>query len=90
MAIDGRLARIDVYKGTWQTSAGIGLGDTEADVRAAYPRLRTQPHKYEPDGKYLILPGKHRRIVFETDGDGVVTGIRSGRVPEVMFVEGCS
>jgi hypothetical protein len=90
MAIDGRLARIDVYKGSWQTSAGIGLGDTEADVRAAYPRIRAQQHKYDPDGKYLIVPGKHRRVVFETDGDGAVTAIRSGRLPEVMFVEGCA
>jgi hypothetical protein len=90
MTVRGRLARVGVFRGTWRTSTGIRLGDTESAVRSRYPRLRTQQHAYDPEGKYLIVPGPRRRVVFETNGDGEVTGFRGGRVPEVMYVEGCA
>ena len=62
----------------------------KSTVRSRYPRLRTQQHAYDPDGEYLIVPGPNRRVVFETNGDDEVTGFRGGRVPEVMYVEGCA
>jgi hypothetical protein len=52
--------------------------------------LRTQQHAYDPDGEYLIVPGRKRRVVFETNGNDEVTGFRGGRVPPVMYVEGCA
>jgi hypothetical protein len=90
MTIRGRLARVDAFRGTWRTSLGVQVGDTEADVRELYPRLRTRPHPYDPDGQYLIVPGPNRRVVFETDGDDEVTSFRGGRVPEIMYIEGCA
>jgi hypothetical protein len=45
---------------------------------------------YDPDGELLIVRGAKRRVVFETDGDDRVTSFRGGRVPEVMYVEGCA
>jgi hypothetical protein len=90
MTTRGRLARVDAYRGTWRTSLGIQRGDTEAQVRELYPRLRTRPHPYDPDGQYLIVPGPNRRVVFETDGDNEVTSFRGGRVPEIMYIEGCA
>jgi hypothetical protein len=90
MTTRGRLARVDAYRGTWRTSVGIQRGDTEAQVRELYPRLRTRPHPYDPDGQYLIVPGPNRRVVFETDGDNEVTSFRGGRVPEIMYIEGCA
>jgi hypothetical protein len=90
MTIRGKLARVDAYRGTWRTSVGIQRGDTEAEVHERYPRLRTRPHPYDPDGQYLIVPGPNRRVVFETDGDDRVTSFRGGRVPEIMYIEGCA
>jgi hypothetical protein len=90
MTTRGRLARVEVHRGSWRTSVGIQLGDTESAVRSRYPRLRTRPHPYDPDGEYLIVRGPNRRVVFETNGDDEVTSFRGGRVPEVMYIEGCA
>jgi hypothetical protein len=90
MTTRGRLARVGLYRGTWRTITGIQIGDTEAEVRERYPRLRTRPHPYDPDGQYLIVPGPNRRVVFETDGDDRVTSFRGGRMPEIMYIEGCA
>jgi hypothetical protein len=90
MTVRGRLARVDAHRGPWRTSTGIRIGDTEAEVRERYARIRTRPHAYDPDGQYLIVPGPNRRVVFETDGADRVTSFRGGRVPPVMYVEGCA
>jgi hypothetical protein len=90
MTIRGRLARVDAHRGTWRTSEGIQIGDTEQEIRERYPRLRTAPHPYVPDGQYLIVRGAKRRVVFETDGNDRVTSFRGGRVPPVMYIEGCA
>jgi hypothetical protein len=90
MTTRGRLARVYIGTGPWRTSLGIGLGDSESKVRSRYRRPRTEPHEYEPGGQYLIVKGPRRRVVFETDANDEVTGIRGGRVPEVMYFEGCA
>ena len=90
MTTRGRLARVDAFMGTWRTIVGIQRGDSEAEIRERYPRIRTRPHPYDPDGQYLIVPGPNRRVVFETDGNDEVTSFRGGRVPEVMYIEGCA
>jgi hypothetical protein len=90
MTIRGRLARVDAGTGTWRTSLGIRLGDSEELVASRYPRLRREPHPYDHGGEYLIVRGPKRRVVFETDADDKVTSFRGGRVPEVMYIEGCA
>ena len=90
----GRIVRVDVDdSSTVATTQGARVGWTEAQVLAAYPGARVEPHKYE-DGHYLVaLPGAPgdttHRIVFETAG-GVVTRFRGGVTPQVEYVEGCS
>jgi hypothetical protein len=90
MTTSGRLARVDAFMGTWRTIVGIQRGDSEAEIRERYPRIRTRPHPYDPDGQYLIVPGPNRRVVFETDGNDEVTSFRGGRMPEIMYIEGCA
>jgi hypothetical protein len=90
MTTRGRLARVDVSRGSWRTSLGVRLGDSENTVLSRYPHVRRRQHTYDPDGEYLIVRGRKRRIVFETNGDDMVTSFRGGRVPEVMYVEGCA
>jgi hypothetical protein len=94
MMVDGRVARVEVSDTTVASAAGARVGDTEARINALYPgRVQIGPHKYV-DGHYLVVrrgPGADSvsRLVFETDGRRV-TRYRSGRFPEVEWVEGCS
>lgn len=95
MIIAGHVARVDIRRGsTIRTAEGAGIGDTEERIQALYPgRVEVQPHKYV-DGHYLIVRSTApadsiHRMVFETDGKKV-TSYRTGRLPEVRWVEGCS
>jgi hypothetical protein len=88
------VARVDVRARGVLTAEGVGVGDTEQRVLAAYEgRVKTSPHKYTgPTGHYLTVsapPDSTHLIVFETDGR-IVTTYRSGRRSAVELVEGCS
>ena len=94
MVVDSQIARVDVRGSAVATVEGARIGDSEARIDSLYPgRVTVQPHKYT-DGRYLIVRSSvasdtTHRIIFETDGK-VVTRFRSGRMPEVAWVEGCS
>lgn len=88
-----RAVRVDVDTAV-ATSEGLRIGQTEAQVRAAYPGVREEPHHYVV-GKYLIVvpaapADTLRRLVFETDSAGMITGLRGGLYPQVQYVEGCA
>jgi hypothetical protein len=96
MFIHYRVARIDVYAPGIRTASGVGVGETEARVKAAYPgRISVEPHHYNPEtGHYLIYsPTNHSEqnygIVFETE-DGKVRSFRVGTRAAIALVEGCS
>ncbi len=92
MVVRGRLARIDVDTGTVATAEGVKLGDTEDQLRELYEGVEVTPHKYIEKGHYFTVRGDSasagRALVFETDGQKV-TMFRSGRFPEVGWVEAC-
>lgn len=93
MFAKGALVRVDILSGRVQTDLGARLGDTEDQVEMLYgSSIKTSPHKYT-DGHYLTFAESAAdtafRIVFETDGSRVLR-YRSGRMPEVEWVEGCS
>jgi hypothetical protein len=96
MVTEGRISRVDVRQNTQITTLkGAKIGDTEAQIKSLYPgQIKVTPHKYVQDGHYLTFIPKDRadqnyRLVFETNGKRV-TEFRSGKLPEVEFVEGCS
>lgn len=86
-----RIARIEIYDGKFATFSGARVGDTESDIRRIYgARVKVEPHKYDPNGHYMIVSSddKKRALVFETDGK-TVTDLRVGRIPAVHYVEHC-
>lgn len=96
MVVEGRIARIDIDTRSMTTLGGAKIGDSEARIRELYPgQIKSEPHEYVPGGKYLIFvpqdPSQSNyRVVFETDASGIVTRFRSGKLPEVKYVEGCA
>ncbi len=93
MLVRDTVARLDIRDSTLATEAGARIGDPESRVMSLYSgRVATQPHKYVSGGHYLVVRSPADtalRLVFETDGKRV-TSYRAGRMPEVMWVEGCS
>lgn len=95
MVVHDTVARIDVDSGHVATGLGARIGDREWRVRDLYlSRVAVQPHKFLPNGHYMIVSpipptDSGMRMVFETDGERVIR-YRAGRLPEVMWVEGCS
>ena len=96
MVTKGRISRVDVRQNTQITTLkGAKIGDTEAQIKSLYPgQIKVTPHKYVQGGHYLTFIPKdsanqNYRVVFETDGKRV-TQFRSGKLPEVEYVEGCS
>ncbi len=91
MLSDGVVSRIDVEAPGFRTASGVRVGDSESRLRSLYAgRFRVTPHAYV-EGHYITIRSRDRRfaLVFETDGR-VVTSFRVGRLPEVLWVEGCS
>jgi hypothetical protein len=96
MVIQGKIARIDVWSNPKITTfRGAKIGDSEARIKQLYGnQIQVQQHEYRPKGHYLVFVPKDKadqnfRVVFETDGQKV-TQFRSGRIPEVEYVEGCA
>lgn len=92
MVSSGRIVRIDILDGELRTTEDVGIGSTEAEVRASYEGVETTPHPYlDPPGHYLTVRHEgddDRRFVFETDG-ATVLQYRTGLVPHVEYIEGC-
>ena len=96
MVTNGRISRVDVWNNkSITTLSGAKIGDPESRIKSLYPgQIQVTPHKYVQGGHDLIfIPkdavDKNYRLLFETDGKRV-TRFRSGKLPEVEFVEGCS
>jgi hypothetical protein len=90
----GKVVRVEVRRGNFETSTGARIGDTEERIKSLYPgQVTVSPHKYT-DGHYLTVAptaeaDSANRIIFETDGRKVVN-YRAGIRPQVEYVEGCS
>lgn len=94
MVAGDTLVRANVAGKGVNTPEGLGVGSTEAAVRAVYgARMTVEPHPYDgPKGHYLVVTDPSRpnlRMIFETDGIAV-TSFRAGRLPEVRLIEGCA
>jgi hypothetical protein len=93
-----RIVRVDIFQNKRMTTLrGAKIGNTEAQIKALYPgQIQVTTHQYTgPQGGHYLtfIPkdaaDKDYRIVFETL-KGRVTQFRSGKLPEVEYVEGCA
>jgi hypothetical protein len=99
MVIKGRIARVDISNQRITTIRGAKIGNTQEQIMKMYPgqiEVSTHPYVGRPpnNGKYLtFIPkdaaDKNYRIIFETNKN-LVTMFRSGKLPEVDYIEGCS
>jgi hypothetical protein len=77
------------------TDRGARVGMREDETRRLHrDSIEVRPHKYEAGSRCLIVVPREPadsafRIVFETDGAGVVRRYRAGMRPAVEYVEGC-
>jgi hypothetical protein len=94
MIQDGRLTRLSLWsKSDVKTDKALGVGATEAQVKAAYgSAIKVTPHHYEgPLAHYLTAfdPKTQRGVRYETNDKGIVTTIHAGD-GSIELVEGCS
>jgi len=90
MTANGKVVRVDVYRLPWRTKHGIRVGMKGSTVRKRHPNLKVARHPYTPRGRYLIVGGKPRRMIFETGARGRVTSFRGGLSKPVGYIEGCA
>ena len=86
-----RLASLWFERGA-RTGRGIRIGSTAAELRAAYPALRSRPDRYVPGATNLFYrrpAAPHWRLRFDVSPTGRVTGIAFGN-DSVFLVEGCA
>lgn len=89
MVEQGVITRADA-KTVVRNSAGITARMSVKDAQRHEPRLRTELHKYDENGSYLVLPhGETKALIFETS-KGKLTRMRGGVKPSVEYVESCS
>ncbi|MBE9139197.1 hypothetical protein IQ254_18685 [Nodosilinea sp. LEGE 07088] len=93
--INGKPVTINIESSQIATPEGIGLWATEAEVVAAYPEAEITGHPYVNDGHYVTITDPdppHHSMIFETIASrgNQVMDFRSGRSPEVHWIEGCS
>lgn len=104
MLEQGVLTRISVADGSdLETDRGFGVGDSAADIKAAYgDDAQVSPHKYvDAPAEYITVwtdgpsdePYREdpdaRGVVYEIGDDGNVSMIHVGG-PSIQYVEGCS
>ena len=98
MVINNRIPRIDISNKQVTTIKGAKIGDTEDRIFSLYPgQIKATRHPYvglpPHNGKYLtFVPkdavDKNYRIIFETRSNRVER-FRSGKLPEIEYIEGC-
>ncbi|OYU98052.1 MAG: hypothetical protein CFE45_18005, partial [Burkholderiales bacterium PBB5] len=76
----GVLSRVETRDPRYASLSGVAV------------RLVEQPHPYFDRGRLLLVHAADRRfaLVMESNNDGRIITLRSGRLPDVQWLEGCS
>jgi hypothetical protein len=92
MVINGRIARVDISNERVTTVSGIKIGDPEAKILKLYPPQQIQvASNRRKTITYIPRDAEDRnyRLIFSINGSRV-SRFRSGRLPEVEYMDGCA
>ena len=88
MVENGVIVRADA-RTVVRNSAGVTARMSARDALRQAPAMRSERHKYDEQGQYLILPnGENKALIFEAS-KGKLTTMRAGIKPAVDYVEMC-
>ncbi|MEG4286308.1 hypothetical protein QUB68_24570 [Microcoleus sp. A006_D1] len=96
MVTKGRIVRIDISNEQITTIKGFKVGDTEEQIIKAYPgQIRIIKNPLSGRGNNLTFVPRdaadsNYRLIFQTGIEGRVRYFRSGQLPQVEYIEGCS
>jgi hypothetical protein len=93
MMNDGSIAVANVFNPAIKTLRGAQIGDSESKIRSMYPGQLKPAESVSGRTKVLQFVPKdaedrNYRIVFSFR-QGKLVNFRSGRLPEVLWIEGC-
>lgn len=95
MVAKGRIARVDISNEQVTTIKGVKIGDTEEKILQVYPgQIKAIKNPLGGPGNNLTFVPQDKadsqyRLIFQTRNNRV-TSFRSGKLPEVEYLEGCS
>ena len=89
MLIDNKVSRVETDSERFETSKGIHVGSTEAELKRAYgAALKREPEHYGEGWDYYMWSSKDRGIRFIVS-EGKVSWITSGD-ETIRYIEGCA
>jgi len=91
MVVNGELVRIDISSGPITSKSGYGIGSTKDAIKSAFGSKIEE----SADSDYVMFVpvtegDKTMRVIWELDAEGIVTSLRTGRLPHVTPKIGCS
>lgn len=94
MVEEGRVTRITAVESgsAVRTPEGVGVGSSDAEVRAAYPQAIEEPAKYAPSPAHDLIvwwTPNESGMRFEIGADGKVAAMHVGG-QSILYVEGCA
>jgi hypothetical protein len=96
MVAKGRIVRVDISNEQVTTIKGAKIGDTEEQIFSLYPgQIRVIKNPLGGPGNNLTfvprdVADSNYRLIFQTRNDRRVKYFRSGQLPQVEYIEGCS
>jgi hypothetical protein len=96
MVTKGRIVRVDISNERVTTIKGAKIGDTEEQIFSLYPgQIRVIKNPLGGRGNNLTFVPRdaadsNYRLIFQTGNDKRVKYFRSGQLPQVEYIEGCS